>query len=184
MATATYTSPTVTKIVLRHVSGSRVNQIEEFPLAHLNELEIGRDAACRVRYDPDRDDLVGRHHAKISIEGGEHPVFTLKDLGSRNGTYVNRQRIAAPVRLYPGDVVQLGPGGPEFIFDLEPRPPEAPRPTRIAGEGLAPAPPKPTRVADVQPPAAMAPAAMASPMKPPGGRLALRRLPPGSRRLR
>ncbi|QUV83252.1 hypothetical protein J8C01_15200 [Chloracidobacterium sp. D] len=66
MATATYTSPTITKIVLRHVSGSRVNQSEEFPLAHLNELEIGRDAACRVRYDPDRDDLVGRHHAKAS----------------------------------------------------------------------------------------------------------------------
>ncbi len=168
MATATYTSPTVTKIVLRHVSGSRVNQIDEFPLAHLNELEIGRDAACRVRY-PDRDDLVGRHHAKISIEGGEHPVFTLKDLGSRNGTYVNRQRIAAPVRLYPGDVVQLGPGGPEFIFDLEPRPPEAPRPTRIAGEGLAPAPPRPTRVADVQPPVAAPPVAVASPMTPPGG---------------
>jgi len=169
MATATYTSPTVTKIVLRHVSGSRVNQIEEFPLAHLNELEIGRDAACRVRYDPDRDDLVGRHHAKISIEGGEHPVFTLKDLGSRNGTYVNRQRIAAPVRLYPGDVVQLGPGGPEFIFDVEPRPPEAPRPTRIAGESLAPAPPKATRMADVQPPAAMPSVALASPATPPGG---------------
>ncbi|MGQ9898630.1 MAG: trypsin-like peptidase domain-containing protein [Acidobacteriota bacterium] len=167
MATATYTSPTVTKIVLRHVSGSRVNQVEEFPLAHLKELEIGRDASCQVRYDPDRDDLVGRHHAKISTEGGEHPVFTLKDLGSRNGTYVNRQRIAAPVRLYPGDVVQLGPGGPEFIFDVEPRPPEPPRPTRIAGDGIAPPSAKPTRIAEVQS-AAAPPVAVASPMPPAG----------------
>lgn len=148
MATSTYASTTTaTKIVLRHLSGSRANQVETFPTAHLTELDIGRDSSCRVRYDPDRDDLVGRHHAKISIESGDPPVFTLKDLGSRNGTYVNRQRIAAPVRLYPGDIVQLGPGGPEFMFDVEPRPPEAPRPTRIAGESLLP-PPKPTRVAD------------------------------------
>lgn len=168
MATATYTSPTVTKIVLRHVSGSRVSQVEEFPLTNLNELEIGRDAGCRVRYDPDRDDLVGRHHAKISIEGGEHPVFTLKDLGSRNGTYVNRQRIAAPVRLYPGDVVQLGPGGPEFIFDVEPRPAEPPRPTRIAGESPTPAPFKMTRVADGQP-AGAPPVVVPTPVSSPGG---------------
>ncbi|MFQ3581326.1 trypsin-like peptidase domain-containing protein [Chloracidobacterium validum] len=150
MATSTYASPTVTKILLRHLSGSRVNQVEEFRIAHLTELDIGRDSGCQVRYDPDRDDLVGRHHAKINIESGDPPIFTLKDLGSRNGTYVNRQRIAAPVRLYPGDVVQLGPGGPEFMFDVEPHPPEALRPTRIAGEALTP-PPKATRVADARP---------------------------------
>ena len=147
MATSTYASPAITKIVLRHLSGSRLNQVEEFPIARLVELNIGRDAACQVRYDPDRDDLVGRHHAKVIIESGNPPVFTLKDLGSRNGTYVNRQRIVAPARLYPGDVVQLGPGGPEFMFDVEPHPPAEPRPTRIAGEALAP-PPKATRVAD------------------------------------
>ncbi len=143
-STSMYASPTVTKIVLRHLSGSRANQVEEFPITHLTELEIGRDPACKVHYDSDRDDLVGRHHAKITIEGGEPPAFTLFDLGSRNGTYVNKQRISAPVRVYPGDIVQFGPGGPEFMFDVEPHPHTEPRPTRIAGE--TPAAPKETRV--------------------------------------
>ncbi|MFQ3591119.1 MAG: FHA domain-containing protein, partial [Chloracidobacterium sp.] len=151
MATSTYTSRAATKIILRHLSGSRVNRVEEFPLAHLTELDIGRDNSCRVRYDPDRDDLVGRHHAKISIESGEPPAFTLKDLGSRNGTYVNRQRVVAPVRLHPGDIVQLGPGGPEFVFDVDPPIPGSVRPTRVADEPSS-MPPKATRVADARSP--------------------------------
>lgn len=185
-STSIYTSPTVTKIVLRHLSGSRANQVEEFPITHLTELEIGRDPACRVHYDSDRDDLVGRHHAKIVIEGTEdHPAFSISDLGSRNGTFVNRQRISAPVRLYPGDVVQFGPGGPEFLFDMEPHPQHEPRPTRVAE--APPAGPKETRVptgpasslpmvvpAQVAPVPAtnpvFAPQAMASsPMTAPGG---------------
>ncbi|MFQ3583240.1 MAG: trypsin-like peptidase domain-containing protein [Chloracidobacterium sp.] len=149
MATSTYTPRATTKIILRHLSGSRVNRVEEFPLAHLTELDIGRDSSCRVRYDPDRDDLVGRHHAKISIEGGDPPIFTLKDLGSRNGTYVNRQRVMAPVRLHPGDIVQLGPGGPEFVFDVDPPlPGGGARPTRVADGSISNSP-KATRVADV-----------------------------------
>src|SRR5262249_10640888 len=40
-------------------------------------------------------------------------------------------------RIVPGDSVQFGAGGPEFIFDLEPRPQQYMKTTRIAGESTA-----------------------------------------------
>jgi tetratricopeptide (TPR) repeat protein len=49
------------------------------------------------------------------------------DLQSRNGTFLNRQRIYAPARLGHNDVIQLGPAGPEFRFELDPPPFTAPR---------------------------------------------------------
>jgi S1-C subfamily serine protease len=35
---------------------------------------------------------------------------------------VNKQRIVGSARLTPGDTIQFGPSGPEFQFDLDPRP--------------------------------------------------------------
>jgi S1-C subfamily serine protease len=127
------------RIVLRHLSGSKANQVEEFPLAHFRELVAGRDPSVTVKYDPDRDDLVGRQHAKIAQDPGDPTQFTLTDLNSRNGTYLNKQRIVGTARIVPGDVVQFGAGGPEFQFDIEPRPANSLRPTRTAVDGSMPA---------------------------------------------
>lgn len=122
------------RIVLRHLSGSKANQVEEFPLSHFRELTIGRDPSSTVKYDPDRDDLVGRQHAKVVQDPSDPNQFMVVDMNSRNGTFVNRQRIVGSVKLSPGDVVQFGAGGPEFQFDMEPRP-EAFKSTRMAGDG-------------------------------------------------
>lgn len=53
------------------------------------------------------------------------------------------------MKLSPGDVIQLGPGGPEFEFDLDPRPAAVARPTRLASEIATPPArvPMPTREA-------------------------------------
>lgn len=110
------------RIVLRHLSGSKANQVEEFPLNHVPEVILGRDPSSTVKYDPDRDDLVGRQHARIARDSADPTLFNISDLQSRNGTYVNKQRIVGTARLVPGDIIQLGPGGPEVQFDLEPRP--------------------------------------------------------------
>lgn len=127
------------RIVLRHLSGSKANQVEEFPLNHVKELILGRDTSATVKYDPDRDDLVGRQHARISQDPGDPTQFVITDLNSRNGTFVNRQRISGTSRLNFGDKVQLGPGGPEFEFEVEPRPQTSTKPTRVAAAGsLAP----------------------------------------------
>ena len=120
------------RIIIRHLSGSKANQVEEFPLNHFNEIIFGRDPSSSVKYDPDRDDLVGRQHVRIAPDPKDATQFIVSDLNSRNGTYVNKQRITDPARIVPGDVIQLGPGGPEFQFDVEPRPANAIKPTRSA----------------------------------------------------
>ena len=127
------------RIVLRHRSGSRANQVDEFPLEHVSELIVGRDPTATVKFDPEGDDLVSRQHAKIFQDSTDPTRFLIVDLASRNGTFVNRQRISGDVSLAVGDVIQLGAGGPEFSFDLDPRPAGAAKATRLAGSPEAPA---------------------------------------------
>jgi serine protease Do len=123
------------RVVLRHLSGSKANQVEEFPLNYFKELTFGREPSCSVKYDPNRDDLVGRRHARITQDPADPHQFIVTDLNSRNGTFVNRQKITDSMRIGPGDTVQFGAGGPEFQFDIEPRPQQDLRPTRMPGEG-------------------------------------------------
>lgn len=118
------------RMIIKHLSGSKANQVEEFALKHHNQLTFGRDTSSVIKFDPDIDDLVGRSHAKIEYDtnGGE---FLLSDMGSRNGTFINDKRISGTTKIEPGDVVQFGPGGPKFEFDVEPRPKNATKPTRV-----------------------------------------------------
>jgi pSer/pThr/pTyr-binding forkhead associated (FHA) protein len=51
------------------------------------------------------DSAVSSTHALIRNENG---IYTISDLGSRNGTYVNGERISKPRRLEHGDVIGLG----------------------------------------------------------------------------
>jgi hypothetical protein len=82
------------------------------------EITLGRDRDCHVRYS-EADELVSRKHLKI-IASRETPVcYMAVDLGSRNGTFVNRQRVFGALALSPGARVQLGAGGPEFEFQLD-----------------------------------------------------------------
>jgi serine protease Do len=135
------------RVVLRHVSGSKANQLEEFPLDGVRELTIGRDPSADIRYDPERDDLVGRQHAKLVHDPQDRYKFTLVDLGSRNGTYLNKGRISGSVAIAPGDVIQFGPGGPELVFGFDPMPAHIAPPTRVAGAAGMPE----TRLADGAP---------------------------------
>ncbi|HUO29219.1 MAG TPA: trypsin-like peptidase domain-containing protein [Bryobacteraceae bacterium] len=118
------------------MNASRANQVEEFPFKHFKELTIGRDPSCEIKYDPEKEDLISRRHAKIVVEKEEPPEFSISDLGSRNGTFINKQRIFGPAKLTPGDIVQLGAGGPEFRFEVDPPIQGAARPTRLAGEAV------------------------------------------------
>jgi pSer/pThr/pTyr-binding forkhead associated (FHA) protein len=62
---------------------------------------IGRSPSSDVFLD---DITVSRRHAELERRTGH---FELRDLGSLNGTYVNRERVDA-VRLASGDEVQIG----------------------------------------------------------------------------
>ena len=51
------------------------------------------------------DGNVSKHHCHIDAAGGR---FILKDLGSRNGTHVNGERVRSERALSPGDEIKLG----------------------------------------------------------------------------
>ena len=128
------------KIVLKHSAGTLGGRTDSFDTSQMGELLIGRDADCAVKYDEDREDLVSRRHVKIVASPTCSSGFNIVDLQSRNGTFVNKQRIATPTCLQHLDVVQLGAGGPEFRIEYDPPPVVASRPTRIATESeLSPA---------------------------------------------
>ena len=51
------------------------------------------------------DPTVSRYHALIYLRDGKYFV---DDLGSRNGTWINEERVASTGELNPGDVLHLG----------------------------------------------------------------------------
>jgi DNA-binding winged helix-turn-helix (wHTH) protein len=54
---------------------------------------------------PTDRDTVSRRHARLRITGGQ---AVLEDLGSRNGTFVRGERLAAPALLQDGDEFRVG----------------------------------------------------------------------------
>ena len=97
-----------TLIIERGVSAGK-----KFPLSNL-DANIGRwdaDGGIFPDVDLDTDDpeaKVSRRHARISLRDGH---YLIQDLGSTNGTFVNRGRRLAPGEGYPlndGDEIIVG----------------------------------------------------------------------------
>jgi serine/threonine-protein kinase len=68
-----------------------------------DELLIGREASQEGRLGQDAE--ISRQHARIARSGA---AFSIEDLGSTNGTFVNGRRITGPEILSPGDRIQVG----------------------------------------------------------------------------
>jgi pSer/pThr/pTyr-binding forkhead associated (FHA) protein len=65
-------------------------------------ITIGRSADCTVVID---DDYASNHHARISPhESG----WMIEDLGSTNGTYVQRTRVTGAMSLPLGTPIRIG----------------------------------------------------------------------------
>jgi len=75
-----------------------------YPLRDTERAVIGRRGTCEVVID--WDERVSRTHAELVTTGGD---WTVADDGlSRNGTFVNGQRISGRRRLQDRDVIQIG----------------------------------------------------------------------------
>lgn len=66
------------------------------------ECLIGRAPECRVSL---ASSTVSRHHARLVLGAGR---VSVEDLGSKNGTHVRGQRIAAPTPLGNGERFRVG----------------------------------------------------------------------------
>ena len=65
-------------------------------------LQVGRADACHIKLE---DTYVSNFHARIYPKDG---AWHVEDLGSTNGTYLNRQRVSGTVELQAGDEVRVG----------------------------------------------------------------------------
>ena len=72
---------------------------------------IGRSEDCQLR---PRSDLISRHHCALIVEG---EYVAIRDFGSKNGTYVNGQRVSSEQELKPGDHLKVGPLEFEVLID-------------------------------------------------------------------
>jgi len=111
------------KVSAGNASGTTV-EVEE-------ELEIGRAAEGVGRLAEDVE--ISRRHARIARSGSG---YTVEDLGSRNGTFLNGRRIDKAEMLGVGDEIQVG--NTTLIVQVGAIP-DAPPPTQEAPQEAPPA---------------------------------------------
>jgi pSer/pThr/pTyr-binding forkhead associated (FHA) protein len=68
------------------------------------DLLIGRHAEGAGRLGEDEE--ISRSHARVSVDSSG--LFSIEDLGSTNGTFVNGLRISSLQTLREGDTIEIG----------------------------------------------------------------------------
>src|SRR5437867_8748798 len=91
---------------------------QEFTVEIVDCLSIGRSPKNDLVL---ADEVASRHHAEIRNHG--HGRYTLVDVGSANGTWLNGRRLAHPRGLANRDVIQIGGVKLQFLApELEENP--------------------------------------------------------------
>ena len=85
-------------VKLKVVSGSNAGREIKIPIPR---FLIGRGEDCHLR---PKSDLISRQHCAILIEANK---VSIQDL-SKNGTFVNEERVNGQRELKPGDKVRIG----------------------------------------------------------------------------
>ena len=162
------------KVELKVVSGSRAGMV--IPITG-SQFMIGRAEDCQLK---PRSELISRYHCALLTETS---YVAVRDLGSKNGVYVNGERIGVEQELKNGDRLAIGPL--EFEIVIAAAEPVATDPVAdlvarvVASDSITPvqaapaAPAKPAAAAPATPvqpapaaPVQAAPAAPATPVQP------------------
>ncbi len=75
-------------------------------------VTIGRSPTNQIVI---KEDQASRAHAEIFLSDGK---WTVRDLGSRNGTAIGRERVEGDQKLRPGDVIWIAGTQMAFVTDL------------------------------------------------------------------
>lgn len=98
--------------ILEHKTESEFHHRGESQKIIVDEIELGRDAACQVRFG-ESFETVSRRHAAI-VRDGEN--WKLIPLSQTNATIVNGQPVNGEWHLNSGDEIRLSSNGPVLGF--------------------------------------------------------------------
>jgi pSer/pThr/pTyr-binding forkhead associated (FHA) protein len=88
------------EIQLVVAGGSKAGQV--IPISGPKFI-IGRADDCNLK---PRSELISRYHCAIIVEDG---YVAVRDLGSKNGVFINGTRVATEQELHHGDKISVGP---------------------------------------------------------------------------
>jgi FOG: FHA domain len=98
--------------ILEHKTDTLYHKTGDSDKVIIDEIELGRDAKCYVRFD-ESCETVSRHHAAIVKDGEGWKII---NLSKTNSTLVNGQPINGEWHLSSGDEIQLSSRGPIIGF--------------------------------------------------------------------
>lgn len=98
--------------VLEHKVSSKYHKAGENQKIIVDQIELGRDPKCQVRFD-EGFGTVSRRHAAIVKDGDN---WKLVQLSQTNSTYLNGHKVDKEWYLQNGDEIQLSTNGPKLGF--------------------------------------------------------------------
>lgn len=98
--------------ILEHCVSSKFHQMGEAQKIIVDNIEIGRDPRCQVRFD-ENFKTVSRRHAAIVRDGDN---WKLVQISKTNSTLLNGRRISTEWYLQSGDEIQISVNGPKLRF--------------------------------------------------------------------
>ncbi len=111
------------KLVIQRPDG----QVDALPLSG-SRLAVGRSSSVELSFPEDAG--LSRQHFAFEFESNE---WTVRDLGSKNGTFVNNIPLKARLILKPGD--RITAGHLTIVYSPEGDKPSAPKPDVVVFEG-------------------------------------------------